>query len=564
MASNRYQHGAGLYMFDTENDAINTFLDAMPYQTESNAAPSNCIIKKSEKTASTKYDASSKEIIYDNSNSANPTTFTKYISLAHVTCSYGSTNVAGTEWAGFLETFTDTYSYFAHITFNANGGSGTMENQTIENTGTLTANAFTRENYLFTGWNTKADGSGTAYADAASFVATDTNKGPVTLYAQWTPTATITFDAHGGSGTMAQQQITGSGTLTANAFTRSNYLFTGWNTAADGSGTKYADKATFTATDSNKGPITLYAQWTPTATITFDANGGSGTMTQQTITGSGTLTANAFTRENYLFTGWNTKADGSGTSYADATTFTATDSNKGPITLYAQWTPTATITFDANGGSGTMTQQTITGSGTLSANAFTRTDYLFAAWNTAADGSGTTYANKATFTASNTNNGPITLYAQWESAVTTITFDANGGLGTMAQQVITGSGTLVANTFTRSNYLFAGWNTKADGSGTAYADAATFTVNEENKYTITLYAQWTPTATITFDANGGSGTMAQQTITGSGTLIANAFTREGYQFVGWRTETNGGTFYRDMSTFTVTESNKGPLTLYAW
>ena len=73
--------------------------------------------------------------------------------------------------------------------------------------------------------------------------------------------------------------------------------------------------------------------------VTFDANGGSGSMSQQTIENSGTLKACSFTRNGYVFAGWNTKADGSGTYYADA--ITATTSNKGPVKLYAQWLSTA-------------------------------------------------------------------------------------------------------------------------------------------------------------------------------------------------------------------------------
>ena len=69
------------------------------------------------------------------------------------------------------------------ITFNANTGTGSMENQTIpDNVATnLAKNTFKKENYLFDGWNTKSDGSGTSYEDEEEV----TNIGTVTLYAQW-------------------------------------------------------------------------------------------------------------------------------------------------------------------------------------------------------------------------------------------------------------------------------------------------------------------------------------------------------------------------------------------
>lgn len=74
-----------------------------------------------------------------------------------------------------------------------------------------------------------------------------------------------------------------------------------------------------------------------------------------------------------------------------------------------------------------------------------------------------------------------------EPVVRTISFDANGGVGTMddVQKVDGTDLTLPANAFTRDGYTFAGWNTAADGSGTAYVDAATI-----SDYTATLYAQW--------------------------------------------------------------------------
>ncbi len=69
------------------------------------------------------------------------------------------------------------------VTFNANGGEGTMAAQKVEEKKetTLTTNAFTRTDYTFNGWNTKADGSGTSYANEAKV----TLLANLTIYAQW-------------------------------------------------------------------------------------------------------------------------------------------------------------------------------------------------------------------------------------------------------------------------------------------------------------------------------------------------------------------------------------------
>ena len=155
-------------------------------------------------------------------------------------------------------------------------------------------------------------------------------------------TFTVTFDANGGSGTMNAQAF-GSGVeqaLAANTFTKEHNNFVGWNTAADGSGTAYTDGQSITITES----MTLYAQWTLIYIITFDANGGSGTMEEQIFMENieQAITTNAFTRTNYTFTGWNTAADGNGTSYTNGQSIILTED----ITLYAQWEVATTGTLN--------------------------------------------------------------------------------------------------------------------------------------------------------------------------------------------------------------------------
>ena len=313
---------------------------------------------------------------------------------------------------------------------------------------------------------------------------------------------TVAFDANTGTGTMPVQNKVDNVelTLSSNIFTKTDHIFAGWNTAANGSGTAYANGATYTA----NAPVTLYAQWTRIYTVTFNRNGnGSGTMAAQTKIHDVDLTLppNSYTRTGAIFAGWNTAANGSGTAYANGATYTA----NAAVTLFAQWTSTYTVTFNKNssGASGTMTSQTkINGVNlTLSANTFTRTGYTFTGWNTAANGSGTAYANGATYTA----NAAVTLYAQWTSTSTyTVSFNANNGTGTMAAQTKTHGVnlTLSANTFTRAGYSFTGWNTAAIGSGTAYANGATYTANA----TVTLHAQWTITNNVTITAADAAAT----------------------------------------------------------
>ena len=121
--------------------------------------------------------------------------------------------------------------------------------------------------------------------------------------------------------------------LTSNGFVYAGHTFIGWNTSANGSGITYLDNASYPFTANG----TLYAQWAVnTYTVTFSANGGSGTMTNEVANYNvaTALTLNAFTHTGYTFSGWNTVASGTGTSYANGAIY-GFNAN---VTLYAQWT----------------------------------------------------------------------------------------------------------------------------------------------------------------------------------------------------------------------------------
>ena len=284
----------------------------------------------------------------------------------------------------------------------------------------------------------------------------------------------------------------------------------------------------------------LDSVWGGAANITvyFDANGSEETM--PTWTGkpntSFNLPKNTFTREGYTFTGWNTAADGTGTSYADEEPV----SFDADTTLYAQWTVDPVITFVANDGEGTMGTQTVkpNEATALTANTFTRADYDFTGWNTAKDGTGTAYGDKANITTSEN----VTLYAQWtlhKYHVRWLNWD-----NTVLQE----------GDYTCKDR--AEWNWDNDNPSRP----------EDENYTYKFLNRWTPydeaeeidgwgfyphkdvdfTAvynkfeklTVTFNANGGIGTMDSVKIVNgeSGeyyTLPKCGFTREGYTFNGW-------------------------------
>ena len=105
--------------------------------------------------------------------------------------------------------------------------------------------------------------------------------------------------------------------------------------------------------------IALYSIWDSQLNINFNANDGDGTMAKESVTkGSDfTIPPNTFTRLGYAFHGWNTNADGSGTSYEDEATI---ENLTEDITLYAVWDLRLDIFFNANDGDGTMAEETVT------------------------------------------------------------------------------------------------------------------------------------------------------------------------------------------------------------
>lgn len=166
------------------------------------------------------------------------------------------------------------------------------------------------------------------------------------------------------------------------------------------------------------GSITFVAQWEEnTYTVRFDKNSSSaaGTMADQSFTydeAAKALSKNMFSRVGYTFAGWNTQADGKGTSYADeALVRNLTAEANGVVTLYAQWNINLyPFVFDSQGGS-EVEAQTIPYLGTAIEPADpTRAGYWFNGWYT-----DTTFTKLYDFSTPVT--GPTTVYARWSMII---------------------------------------------------------------------------------------------------------------------------------------------------
>lgn len=406
-----------------------------------------------------------------------------------------------------VSAFADTGINHA-VTFaeNANGSDSVVASQTSSIPAALTqfanlAPAFSKSGFTFAGWNTSASGGGTSYGDGATYAFTS----DIILYAQWAaPFKAVTFSENDNSldGVVAEETGNSSLQLTSFAalspsFSNPGHAFASWNTAANGSGTTYADGAQY----SFAADLTLYAEWTVSSnTLSFSPNGGTGSIapilgasgSSVTLPGGGALLFTGST-----FVDWNTSADGTGATYNAGSTF----SINAAATLYAQWTAnsttpptsTTTIVITLNGGSGTgsLTPVSLAAGSTVilpSSAGLSKPGYTFSGWYTAASGGTFLGLPGASFIPTSS----VVIFAQWTvNPTVTLKFSSNHGAGLIVAESGLEGATIIlpaATRFTYAGYSFAGWNTTSDASGTSYSNRASFTLSTS----MTLYAQWSP------------------------------------------------------------------------
>ena len=325
----------------------------------------------------------------------------------------------------------------------------------------------------------------------------------IELYARWdNVNYNIKFNANGGQGSMTGINNIGYEkpvNLPAASFTRKGMSFSSWNTKADGTGLKIANKATVSKLATKDGAtVTLYAQWKYTSyKITYknmsSAKNNSANPSKYTMQ-SKKITFKDPKRTGYIFKGWYKDS-----AFKKAIKSIASGST-GNVTIYAKWEPIKyNVAFNANGGKGKM--QKISGIAynkkfKLTKNKFTKEGYYFAGWNTKKNGSGESYADGSKVSGlTSKNKGTKTLYAQWEPVTYKIKFNGNGAtsgkMSTLTKLQYSKTYKLTPNAFKRTGYKFMGWNTQKDGKGIGFKDGAKVTkLCSENGKTITLYAKW--------------------------------------------------------------------------
>ena len=481
------------------------------------------------------------------------------------------------------------------VTFNPNGGTVSPTSAKTGDDGKLDSLPTpTRDGYTFDGWYTAATG-GTAVAAGNVYTAN------TTIYARWTEKAvnppdtanpndttggginnpndttgggtdttgggtkssyTVTFDANDGTVSPTSDTTGADGKLASlPTATRTGYTLDGWYTAQTG-GTKVEAGKVYTEN------TTVYARWTEvsvtpsTYTITFNPYGGTVSPTSAKTGDDGKLTSLPEpTRGGYAFNGWFTESTG-GTEVAASRVYTAN------TTIYARWG--YRITLDPNGGTVNPTSAITDSDGRLKSQPTPTIEnnnplyvLVFVGWYTTKSADGT-FVSEYNYRFS-TN---ATVYARW-SAAYVITFDAGGGTVSRDSDTTfatsSGSGGKLKSyppTPTKSGYTFLGWFFVREDNGQEMAFDESMVFNRNT----TLFAKWSSNArSVSFDANGGSGSVPFMTVPAAGSAITlpsgDGLTMAGgYTFGGWNTNSSGtGTNYDAGASYTVT----GSVTLYA-
>lgn len=376
------------------------------------------------------------------------------------------------------------------------------------------------------------------------------------------PKIVCTFNGNGGTATSSAKQYTPEFAYDdLPSATRTGYTLADWYTEPIN-----GDKVSISTIVPISDHI-LYAHWSPNSyAVHFDANGGSGTMHDQPMTydREAALSENRFTRGAYTFGGWSRSANGS-IDFADkAPVRNLVSDNGGSITLFALWNPILPAApQNVRAASRESTEGiAVTWSAVENATAY----YIFRDEDAncpnpqqIGTATGTSYLDKVCVAgktyyywikAFRADNGSVSASLSSPAADgrrrysnVTVSFNGNGGTPGAPSKSATPEfayGDLPSAT--RTGYTFVGWYTAASG-GALVQDSSIVPVNDT-----TVYAHWAANAyTVRFNANSGTGTMADLSMTydEEKSLTANTFTWTYHTFAGWATNASGTAVHAD-------------------
>ncbi|MBO0454686.1 InlB B-repeat-containing protein [Candidatus Enterococcus murrayae] len=443
-----------------------------------------------------------------------------------------------------------------------------------------------KEGYLFNGWNTEKDGSGTAYKPSDTFKIID----DTVLYAQWEKGLKITYVGNGNDEGEVPVDDEGPHLKNtkvpvkgANGMTKEKHVFAGWCTKADYTGAVYKEGQTIDITEDT----TLYAYWVRELKVTYHGNGhdDGAPPVDEEAHGVGDpitpLVPDYLFKEGHTFNEWNTKPDGSGTTYSSRNKYGIDDD----LDLYAQWKKIVpngkdipvryakqadeqgVAPIDASSPYKHGDTATVKGNGELK-----KEGYKFVGWTNRMELTGRVYkpGQKVALV------GDMIFWAVWEEddggdpegESYTLTYDGNGNTSGTApvdskspyneNSSVT---VLTAGNLEKAGYSFEGWNTEKDGKGTAYSAGGTFKITKDT----VLYAQWkevpveSTECTIVYrntDATGGEIPVDEKSPYLKNSVVEimdrNTLVREGYKFIGWTNRMEaGGRVYKPGEQITI-------------
>jgi len=260
-------------------------------------------------------------------------------------------------------------------------------------------------------------------------------------------------------------------------------------------------------------------------------------------------------RAGYTFNGFNTMKNGQGSVITSSDKVPTPTSSNREQTLYAMWTANQyTVIYNNNGGAGEMENSVFTFDrpSNLRASTFTKVGYTFANWNTAADGTGETYSDRASVSTL-TTEGEVTLFALYVANKFTVVFASGNALATGSMENMTYTynepSILPEVAFALNGHSFLGW--RYEGREELILDKADImNLTSENGKVLTLTAEWSANVySVRYNSNfeGGAEAYLQENVKfgQAFNLLANRFTRGGYNFAGWALSNGGNVAFKD-------------------
>ena len=382
------------------------------------------------------------------------------------------------------------------ISYDVNGGEGSigtvlkLEGESVE---ISSDSVVSRKGYEFVCWNTESDGTGKDYNPGGLYEEDE----DLHLYVKWSIVKySIEYNLNDGKLATGKSNPDEYTVETADIVlenpTRYGYEFVGWRFKDDSDALASAN---FTIRKGTTGNLSIVAVWKAldTYTVLYDANGGTGTIETQSKYKGESLTISSgedLERNGYTFLYWNTKADGTGKDY-NPNDFYSADAD---LRLHAKWNVMKySIQYDLNGG--TIQNDVNPNEYTIETDTFTlvnpegREGYRFLGWKESDSEDETAQENVSIEKGSTGNKSFTAVWKQLKKY--TISFDANGADdGSVPVQLVIYEGDSFeapsCGSLYKDGYVFYGWNTDSDGSGTLYMESELiFTSNNT-----VLYAIW--------------------------------------------------------------------------